>query len=320
MTTTAIDDLGDTADVLIALREADAEIREIEVRKLQLTVAWAVRNTVDPDDPTADRYAGHDSVGIACDRGLPIAGPGAPLVSEFALMEYAATLGLSTDAGKAHVGTTLELRYRLPRLWQRVLDGKVPVWRARRIAEHTHVLPLGRGRRDRSGDRPRRALLLLDPARPPVDEALARHDPDTAEENRKRAADRRRFDVDTHRATLAGTVEVHGELDLADALDLDTAVTKTAAQLADLGNTESLDVRRSLALGELARHQLALDLTTGEQTTGKGRSVVLHVHLAEEALTGVGNVGRCATTRSPVTVEQIRDVVRHRRSDPGGAR
>ena len=75
------------------------------------------------------------------------------------------------------------------------------------------------------------------------------------------------------RATLTGTVEVHGELDLADALDLDTAITRTAAQLADLGNTESLDVRRSLAAGELARHQLTLDLTTGEQTTGSAAGV-----------------------------------------------
>ena len=137
MTNPATNDLGDTADILVALREADAEIHQTEVRKLQLTIEWAVRNTIDPDE----RTPGRDAVGLAGDRGLELAGPGAPLVSEFALMEYAAALGMSTDAGKAHVGTTLELRYRLPRLWQRVLDGKVPVWRARRIAEQTQALP-----------------------------------------------------------------------------------------------------------------------------------------------------------------------------------
>ncbi len=34
---------------------------------------------------------------------------------------------------------------------------------------------------------------------------------------------------------------------------------------------------------------------------------MLNLHLSEEALGGVGNVGRCATTRTPVTVEQIRE-------------
>ena len=229
MATHADDDLGDTAAVLAALRAKRDQATQIEVDRLRLTVEWAVRNTVDPHDPTADRYAGYDSIGIACDRGLPIAGEGAPLVSEFALMEYAATLAMSTDAGKAYVGTALELRYRLPRLWQRVLDGEVPVWRARRVAEHTFVLPAaGAAEVDRAIAHVAHSCswTQLDHL---VAEALARHDPETAEEKRRAAADRRRFDVDTHRATLAGTVEVHGELDLADALDLDAAVAATAS-------------------------------------------------------------------------------------------
>ena len=53
---------------------------------------------------------------------------------------------------------------------------------------------------------------------------------------------------------------MHGELDLADALDLDEAIRGIADQLKALGSTESLDVRRSVAAGELARRQLALDL------------------------------------------------------------
>ena len=42
-----------------------------------------------------------------------------------------------------------------------------------------------------------------------------------------------------------GTLAVHGELDLADALELEAAIQAVAAQLKDLGSTESLDVRRS---------------------------------------------------------------------------
>ncbi len=68
-----------------------------------------------------------------------------------------------------------------------------------------------------------------------------------------------------HQVSFEGTVWVRGQVDLADALDLDTALSVGAARLADLGSAASLDVRRSEALGEMARHQLALDLdTTGD--------------------------------------------------------
>ena len=50
-----------------------------------------------------------------------------------------------------------------------------------------------------------------------------------------------------------------GELDLADAIDLDAAVTAGADELARFGSTDTLDVRRSQAVGELARRQFALD-------------------------------------------------------------
>ena len=58
-----------------------------------------------------------------------------------------------------------------------------------------------------------------------------------------------------------------GELDLADALDLDAALAQGAETLKVLGSTESLDVRRSLAAGQIApRAKPALDLTPGHRT------------------------------------------------------
>ena len=71
--------------------------------------------------------------------------------------------------------------------------------------------------------------------------------------------------------SFEGTVWVEAEVDLADALDLDTALSAGAARLADLGSTASLDVRRSEALGQMARHQLALDLDTDAQPGPPGR-------------------------------------------------
>lgn len=92
-------------------------------------------------------------------------------------------------------------------------------------------------------------------------------------------------------------------MDLADALDLEDALQRGAAQLP---SEVSLDVRRSLALGDLARRQLALDLNT-EQDPGrkKPRQMVLHVHLADAAIARVEN------TRSLISVEQVREWCTH---------
>ena len=46
-----------------------------------------------------------DDAGIRYgDTGMPVAGAGAPLVAEFAITEFAAAIGVSTDAGKRYVG------------------------------------------------------------------------------------------------------------------------------------------------------------------------------------------------------------------------
>ena len=38
------------------------------------------------------------------DTGIPVAGPGAPLVAEFSVAEFAAALGMTTDAGRGVPG------------------------------------------------------------------------------------------------------------------------------------------------------------------------------------------------------------------------
>ena len=292
-----------TETLLGELRTANTDIAQVEIRKLQLTVDWAVENTVEADG----EWAAHQ-VSLFGDRALPIAGPGAPLVSEFALMEYAAALGMSTDSGKAYVGKTLELRYRLPRLWEQVISGRLPVWRAMRVAEQTGCLPMAAAAEVDRALAPAAGTCSWAQIGRLVEEALARHDPAAAEERRRRSADGRRFDVETDLVDTSGTVLVSGCLDLVDALDLEAAVSRTATHLGELGSTESLDVRRSIAVGEIARQQLVLDLDTGEIHPGGGRSVVLNVHLTEAAIAGVGgNVARCGNTRTPILLDQVRD-------------
>ena len=73
-----------TASVLAELR-AEVESREASlIREWTRIVAWASDHVVSEPEGAATIREGY------VDTGLPVAGPGAPLVSEFALMEVVA--------------------------------------------------------------------------------------------------------------------------------------------------------------------------------------------------------------------------------------
>ncbi|HWI43564.1 MAG TPA: HNH endonuclease signature motif containing protein [Nocardioides sp.] len=283
--------------------------RASQVREWVGIVSWADANVVEvPDDAaclTVDGYL---------DTGIPIAGAGAPLVSEFGLMELIATLERSPDGGRAYVGQVIETAWRLPRINAQVPAGKCPTWRAAQVAELTRPLSaeaaawvdaqlafvVGRCTWAQVGRL--------------VEEAIARFDPELAEAERQAAADQRHFDIHTDEVGINGLVHVHGLLDAADATDLDEAVRRRATLMGRLGHQGSLNVRRSEAVGEMARADLTLDLEvvdgeTGEVTVASaGRKAEVHVHLTDAALTGdtAGVIGRNETTQTPVLVEQIR--------------
>src|SRR5580765_1323086 len=294
MTTTTQVPALDTAGAVLEKARADrAAADAAEARLLSHAVAWADLHPVESiqDAALLSRHG---------DQPLTVAGPCAPLVTEFCVAEFAAAVGLPTETGKAYLGEALELRHRLPRTWARVLAGDLPAWRARRIARHTiglspaaagfvddQVAPFAHRIRPTGVDRL-------------VQEAIVRHMPAEARRRREAAADARHAHVHTGQVSFEGTVWVEAEVDLADALDLDTALSVGAARLADLGSTASLDVRRSETLGQMARHQLALDLDTASDPA-PGREVVLHVHLSEQAVAAPEeklHLARVANTRS----------------------
>ncbi|WP_122818108.1 HNH endonuclease [Nocardioides pantholopis] len=294
------------AAVLAFVRSRRALADRAEVELIEAAVAWASMHSVDCLDDAACLPGAEGEVAIA--------GPGAPLVTEFAPLELGAALGMSSDAARAMLGEAVELAHRLPRTWAAVRAGEVPAWRGRKVAANTLSLPAdGAAYVDThvhavAGKIGYAALDRL------IEEARVRFDPAGAEEKRKAAADRRHFDLDTGRISFAGTVIVDGELDLADALDLEGAVARGARILGELGCAESLDVRRSLAVGEIARRQLALDLdTTPSEIEGlskrcQPRQVVVHVHLTEAAIAGADglHLARVENSRSFVSVDQVR--------------
>ncbi len=99
------------------MRDASLARRRAEVDEIVTVVAWLEQHLVDA------RWSDDVAVAGFGDGELLLAGEGAPAVSEAAVVELVTTLEKSDSAGRVFVGKCLELKYRLPQLWQRVLDG-----------------------------------------------------------------------------------------------------------------------------------------------------------------------------------------------------
>jgi hypothetical protein len=335
------DDLS-PADVLSAIRDRKVAEDRAAADQLVLAAAWA-----DLHPPESIHDAASFTV-PGCEHEEPIAGEGAPLVAEFCVAELGGVLGISTTAAKKLIGHALELRHRLPRLWEQVHAGQVPAWRARAVADTTiHTSPaltreaagfvdsqvaavagrIGTAQLDRllAETIKRYDLATADPAADPEDGYLA--------------VDPRHVTVNTDDVHYAGTLRIEAEVDIADALDLDRAVAHHAATQKALGSHLPLDARRAKALGELARTQTALDLAFPDGAVkGDGndestdnlpaaREVVIHAHF-DASMSGdatvFGPTGRmengqrlalldqirswCADTRTKVTVKPVIDL------------
>ena len=275
-----------SSDPLLAAVRAhrDNEGRE-QVAVLTAVLDWAAAHPASESDVV-------ELLDDTEEPALHLAGPGAPMVGEYSALDLAHSLGMTTDAGLASLGKALELRHRLPRLYARVVRLEVSVWKAFRVAEQTKSLPMD-------------GALFVDAKVAPflhtcswaqvdrtVDAARAQFDPAEAERLRLQAAEHRHATVWLGAATTTGTVEMTATLDAADALDLEQALRDGAQTLADLGSADTLDVRRSQALGELARGQQSLDLS---------RAVTIYAHL------DTTDVAMLDNTQTPVLVSQVRE-------------
>ncbi len=290
---------------VLASIKASRSIENAEAaRQLDLAARWA-----DLHPPESIHSAATFTV-AGCEHEEPIAGPGTPLVAEFCVAELGTVLGITSVSAKKLIGHALELRHRLPRLWAQVHAGRVPAWRARAVAEVTiHSTPALTVEAARFVDAQVAAVAgKIGPAR--LDRLvaetikrfdLAETDPAADPEDGYLHVDPRHVTIHDQDVHFAGTVRLEAEIDLADGLDLHHALAHGAALQKALGSHESLDARRAMALGDLARTQTALDLhdpvggraaggsvggrVAGEERAGvsrpdlpAAREVVLHAH------------------------------------------
>ena len=244
-------------EVIDRVRAARKAEHQAAVEELELALEWARLHPCPANETPA-----HWGEADLHDEGLvPLAGPGAPWVAEFAPVDLAAALGITHDAARQLIADALELAYRLPRLWKRVLAGEVPVWRARLIARETTDLSEKAALfADRLIAATPRRIGQVQAARL-VQEARLYFDPDRALADEEEALAKR--GVWLRHGSAPATTDVTMTLDTPDALLLDQTVTRLAGDLRELGDTDELEVRRARAVGILADPQHALDLLSG---------------------------------------------------------
>lgn len=146
---------------------------------------------------------------------VPLGGESTPEVSELAVAEFAAALGMAPLTARAYLADTLELGFRLPATWDRVQSGDVPVFRARMVAQKTHSLPP-----DAAAHVDREVAPIAHTVGPTqllriVDAARALYDPAEARARAERAAERREVRIYRDHP-VNGVVEVVAGLDYAD--------------------------------------------------------------------------------------------------------
>ncbi|UFU05840.1 HNH endonuclease [Ruania halotolerans] len=285
--------------VLAAVRQNRTAARAVEVERAELVVEWVREGAIapeklssgagvfDPEEhpglPGNEFSSAGSSSSEFSSTGLPgtavpmrLAGEGAPLVSDLGFTRLAAALGQSNEAALYYVGSVVELAFRLPVLWGRVRAGQISLHRARAVTRLTKKLPFaGAGWVDAQVAWTIGTCSISQIERT-VAAAMESFDPAQAEADRLAALEGRRFDIHLDEVATPGVagsgaiVQVDGGLDIADALDLDAAVRERARALAGLLPGTSENVRRSLAVGDLAREQDTLPLTTTDTSAGAG--------------------------------------------------
>ena len=295
-------DAVDARSLAAALVANRASLVAAEARELELAAAWA---------DTHPAEAVHASPVLpGTERARLFGGDGTPEAGEFAAAELACLLGVSLAAAAALVADALDLRHRLPLLWRSVTTGQVRVWQARHVARRTRTtgLSLAQARAVDAATTPHLATLPFGRFKDLLEARIIAVDPARAEARAEAEA--------LDRYVTTGQSE-HGHKTLiarataGEIIYLVAVVDRIAEVLLHRGDTRPVGVRRSKALGLLARPARVLELLgedVAEDFTPPA-TATLYVHVSRETLTGDAGAGGVARVEDvgPITVEQVRE-------------
>lgn len=253
----ALGDLGavSTSDLAGLIERNHAGLQRRECDELVLAATWADRHYLDPNGLDY-----HPLVERACAHG----GQGTPEVSEYCCVELGALLETGIMSARALIADALDVRWRLPRLWERIKTGGVRAWQARKIAEMTRLLSaeacldLDHQLADSVGMMPwprfRRILTA----------AVLDADPELWAEREQRAREAQDvFALDSE----DGLRTMVAKAAAGDVVWFLATVNQIADILAARGDTDPVGMRRAKAVGILARPAEALQLLIEHRTT-----------------------------------------------------
>ena len=235
------------------IEQNHAELMTRECRMLQLACAWADAHYLD---------SGSDEYQPLIKRACAWGGEGTPEVSEYCAAELGALQGTGIMAARALIADALDLRYRLPRLWGRVLTGGVRAWQARKIAEQTRPVSweacadVDHALSDLVGMMPWPRFAKI------LSATILEADPELADERAERARgsqDVFSFDSEDGLKTIVAKAAA------GDAIWFLATVNRIAEILAAQGDIDPVGTRRARAVGILARPAEALQLLIEHQ-------------------------------------------------------
>ncbi|CAN5119157.1 hypothetical protein BH18ACT9_BH18ACT9_07260 [soil metagenome] len=332
------------ADALVANR---ARILAAEAEQLVLAATWADLHGApsDPEEVVARLTA---AVLPGTELFRRAGGLGTPEVGEFAAAELGVLLGTSTTAAAILSADAVDVRHRLPVLWETVAAGTVRVWQAREAARRTRAagLSLEQARQVDAATTPYLSTLPWGRWIAVLEARIIEADPAAAEQRRQAAASER-F-VQTGQCNEYGLKTIVAKAAAGDAIWFLAMCDRIAQILGIEGDTDPVGARRSKALrilaspteafALLARHAVEqpLDPWPEQEDAYPGGSpppdppdrevagvdaakprphAVLYLHLSYEsylaALEGRSVGAGRMEGAGPITVEQVREFLGH---------
>ena len=240
-----------TATTLSLVADAHHTVLMNECRLVELAAHWADLHHPDSQAPVEKPLPG-------AEQGRQLGGDGTPEVLEFAGAEFGARMEVSSGSARALMADALDLRHRLPELWQLIMTGGVPAWKARKVAQATRHL--SRDSAMQVDAAVARAIVGLPWGRfeTLLGAKIIEADPRAAEEQAK-IWEAERF-VRSGRTNQSGLKLLIAKANAGDVIYFLATVNRIAEILKLQGDMESVDVRRSKAIGVLAQPALALQL------------------------------------------------------------
>jgi hypothetical protein len=243
----------DPAACADALRRTLLEQRLAGARRLAQAAHWADLHPAGdwehastlPEVRRRDRHAYHQT-----------GSDGTPEIAEFAAVELGVLLETTTGSAEVLLRDALDLRHRLPRVWEAVMTGRIEDWRARKAV--AAVRPLTMEQCHQVDAEVLDALIGLPLARA-LDVVHARviaADPE-GHRARREAEEQRRYVSTGRRSNPHGLRTLIAQTLSGDVARLEAMVAHLASLLAAAGDSDPVDTRRAKALGLLANPALA---------------------------------------------------------------